>query len=227
MLSPIPAHAPTVLPSNPLVILLTIDALRADVMASREHDGDLPELARLRDASVSFTMARAPSPSTLTTVMALFTGKYYSQTYWTTERGKALPARDTTRRLAEILEANRVRTVHVAALHGLGVDMGVGKGFGVERLTSRDYGPARKVMDLILEELGRRPARPTFIYAHFVDSHAPYTLAGTDGTPFENYLGELALSDVEVERLQAYLERSGLRSRTVLIVTSDHGEAFG
>jgi hypothetical protein len=83
--------------THPLVILLTIDALRADVILSRTHDRKLANLAELRDESASFELARSPSPSTLTTVTSLFAGKYYSQLYWT-EQGK-LAKRDRVRRV--------------------------------------------------------------------------------------------------------------------------------
>src|SRR5690606_19171160 len=45
-------HEPRVV-QNPLVLLITVDALRADVIAG-EHDAKLPVLARLRDESLWF-----------------------------------------------------------------------------------------------------------------------------------------------------------------------------
>jgi choline-sulfatase len=41
------------------------------------------------------------------------------------------------------------------------------------------------------------------------------------------YDGEIAYVDAQIGRLMDALERSGLRDRTLIVYTSDHGEAFG
>jgi arylsulfatase A-like enzyme len=109
----------------------------------------------------------------------------------------------------------------------LAASTGVGVGFDVESKTRRDYGPAAEVMDLLLEQLATTGGSPAFLYAHFVDSHAPYTLGGRRGSQFERYLAELALVDHEVGRLCQYLRENQLEQRTLLVVSADHGEAFG
>ncbi|HEY3501076.1 MAG TPA: sulfatase [Polyangiaceae bacterium] len=225
-----PDRAPTRaldLPANTVFVVLTIDALRADVLASHDHDAQLPALAALRDRSVRFTNARSPSPSTLTTVMALLTSRYYSQTYWSGDGARAYPKQDRSLRWTRLLADRGVRTVHVMSLHGLGTQNGVGAGFEVERRTRKDYGPAREVADIVIEELGQMGGNPGVVYAHFVDSHAPYTLGGKEGTPFERYLKEVALVDRAVGRVVDALAEPGLRGRAALIVSADHGEAFG
>ena len=85
----IPASKPPAKP--PIVLLLTIDSLRADVLATRDHDEELPNLAAFRDASLRFSNARTPGSQTLTTLTSLFTGTYFSQQYWTTRPSR--PAR--------------------------------------------------------------------------------------------------------------------------------------
>jgi arylsulfatase A-like enzyme len=226
------APAPrTVLPDNGAVLLLTVDALRADVLATHKHDAILPNLAKIRDRSLRFTVARSPSPSTLTTATALFSGKYYSQIYFTEDRpGKVLPLRDRSQRVPELLSRASVKTVHVRALHGIGRDSGVGRGFDEEPTTSRDYGRAAEVVDRIVEQfddLTRHPERRLFLYTHFIDSHAPYTLGGKRATPFDSYLAELELVDRALGRLLEALERRQLAGRCLLVVSADHGEAFG
>ena len=221
-----PSRALT-LPANPVFVILTVDALRADVLAKNEHDQALPVLAALRDRSVHFTRARSPSPSTLTTVMALLTSRYYSQTYWSGDGKRSLPTQDRSPRWTKLLSEHGVRTAHVLALHGLGAANGVGAGFEVERKTRKDYGPAKDVATLVIEEIGRIGENSGVVYAHFVDSHAPYTLGGTEGTPFERYLRELALVDTAIGRIVDALREPGVSGRAALIVSADHGEAFG
>jgi hypothetical protein len=215
------------LPPNTVVVILTVDALRADVLATNAHDSQLPVMAALRERSIRFTHARSPSPSTLTTTMAMLTSRYYSQTYWSGGGKRSLPTEDRSLRWTKLLSDHGVRTAHVLALHGLRAANGVGVGFDVERMTRKNYGPARDVATLVIEEVQRMAEGPGVVYAHFVDSHAPYNLGGTKGTQFERYLKELSLVDTAIGRILDALRKPGLRDRTVLVLSADHGEAFG
>lgn len=224
-LSRAPSHALAV-PDDPIVILLTIDAVRADVVGSKKHDAELPELARLRKTSVYFSNARAPTPSTLTTMMSVFTGKYYSELYWSKVEGaKVFPVADKSPTVAELIRP--IPSVHVVSLYGLRSNTGVGRGFKEEITTRRDYGYARDLMTRLIARLERAGRGPLFVYAHFVDTHAPYTRGGRKGSQFERYLAEIATVDRELGRLRRFLDEKGLSRRTVVIVSADHGEAFG
>ncbi|MGE5787206.1 MAG: sulfatase [Myxococcales bacterium] len=230
----LPAIAPhsfALLPSNGVVVLLTVDALRADVVESRKHDSLLPNLALIRDSSRRFTQTRSPTPSTLTTVTSILTGKYYSQIYFTEhEPGKVNPITDRSTRVPELLSRAGVKTVNVRAMWGLGPRYGVGRGFDEDPTTPRDFGRAEQAMDLILARLSRvldEPSQRLFLYSHFVDSHAPYTLGGKRDTPFQSYLAELELVDRQLGRLLVFLRAKRLTERCLLVVSADHGEAFG
>ncbi len=228
---PIPPTEPRTLPANPIVILITIDAARAELLEGDARAQDLPVLHGLKKESVVFTRARSASPSTATSFLTIFASRYYSQIYFTEQPdGGVLPIEDKSERVPELLSHHGIHTVQVAALHGLGQETGIGRGFDEELPTGRDYGRSRDTMQLILKALGRatKPnAKPLFIYAHFVDSHAPYTLGGKEGTQYQRYVREIALADRELGRLLKYLERNHLTERTLLIVGADHGEAFG
>jgi arylsulfatase A-like enzyme len=82
-------------------------------------------------------------------------------------------------------------------------------------------------MDAAIARLERASPEPLFLFLHFLDAHSPYNRAGARPTPFEGYLAELGLVDHELGRLRQALERTGLADRTILMVLSDHGEAFG
>jgi len=225
----LPPRAPTgalALPDDPIVILLTIDALRADIVTGGEYREKLPELARLRKTSVYFRNARSPTPSTLTTVASMFTGKYYSALYWTkSKHGKVLPIEDESPTVAELIQP--IPSVQVLSLYGLASESGVGRGFKEEIKTRRDYGYARDLMARLIERLERKNQGPLFVYAHFIDTHAPYTRGGREGSPRERYIAEVATVDRELGRLRRFLDAKGLSRRVVLIVSADHGEAFG
>jgi arylsulfatase A-like enzyme len=223
---------PLLLGPDAIVILITIDALRADVVNAGRHEEQLPALTKLRNESVNFVRARTPSPSTATSITTMLSGLYYSQLYWSRNeserwRGRILPHEDESVRFPALLTDHGVHTVHILADHGLDFSSGISNGFEVLRKTRHNDGPAKEQMTLMLDELGKVGDGPAFFYAHFLEPHAPYNRAGKHGTPYERYLREVALVDKELGRLGAFLEERGLTQRTMLIVSADHGEAFG
>src|SRR5690606_5849042 len=74
-----------------------------------------------------------------------------------------------------------------------------------------------------------QPGR-SFAWVHWVDPHAEYVRhQGYDFGPGERerYDSEIAFVDAQIGRVLGALDESPARDRTVVIVTSDHGEAFG
>jgi hypothetical protein len=216
-LSPTP---PTnAVPKPELVLLLTIDATRADVLSNRAHRKKLPNLSRLAKESAWFTEARTAASSTRPAMSSLFTGRYYSQLRFGTKNGRAF-LKDAGDHLPDVLTRERIATVSLPLLYRVGSESGVGRGFRDE---FRNVTGAKATVNKIIE-LTSRLNRPTFLYAHFGEPHAPYRGAGN--TPFERYLSEVADVDREIGRLLAHLEKSGLHRRTLLVISADHGEAF-
>jgi membrane-anchored protein YejM (alkaline phosphatase superfamily) len=221
--------APTraIVPAKPpIVMLFTIDAFRADVMENPEHRADLPELERLRKASTYFTVARSPTASTMTTMASVFSGRYYTQLHWSTE--KASPLIEPTPRFPELVAEQGVRTLLVAGTLGqIYGKSGVARGFSTEVAVPPKRKPATVAVDAIIAELDKQPDGPQLIYSHFIEPHAPYDLAGKKGSQFARYLREIRLVDTQLARLRAYLEEKGLAERTYLLISADHGEGFG
>jgi len=215
---------------SPVVLLLTVDCMRYDLIGGTPRI-ELPHLASLREEGVLFERAQAPGSSTVYVIGSIFSGKYYSQLEWSQTRpGGIFPSRDRTPRFPEILARHDVWTVHAGSFDWLDDRRGVARGFAVF-----DYaelpGPRWKTAEALsaalvtrLREVGDRPA---FLYAHFNDPHLPYDRGGTRGTPFERYARETQIVDREIGKILRAIDRLGLRSRTTVIVTADHGEAFG
>jgi len=79
---------------------------------------------------------------------------------------------------------------------------------------------------------------PLFAFVHYFDPHAPYVPpdgyagrfapAGADGLARDvaRYDEEIAFADAELGRLLDALERLGLASNTIVVVTADHGEGL-
>jgi arylsulfatase A-like enzyme len=229
-LPPIVPSAPRSLPEDALVILLTMDALRAELIGSGDFDAELPNLARLRDQSVWFSEARAPGTLTKVSLSTLFMGTYFSQQYWTGSGSKA-PREDPSPRFPALLADAGVRTISLRAITWLRNDNGVSRGFAEEhnvRHRKHQYTPAAPMIDQALRVLSTLDGRPTFLFMHLMDGHAPYEGKRKKRRgDFGRYVAELGAADAELGRLLEQLERPELSARTLLVVSADHGEAFG
>lgn len=221
------------LPPNPIVLLVTVDALRADLLTHSKYRSQLPHLFELADRSLRFTQARSPSPSTASTFTALYTGKYYSGTRW--KKGKNAnssywPASDTTPRFVEQLSASGVKTVQVRLLDMFSPGKGIARGFDEDIMVGH-YESASDGIGAVLKRLKKLPSQaPLFLAIHLIDPHAPYTRGGAKTHPgpnFDRYLKEVSYVDKHLGRLFRFLKSSPDAERTLLVVTSDHGEAFG
>lgn len=107
------------------------------------------------------------------------------------------------------------------------------------------YRDGEVISDLALDWLGvRTDDEPFFLMLNYMDAHSPYLpppphdRAFEDTQPFDELDPQLELwpllydrslhyLDAQLERVLAHLRERGQLENTVVIVTSDHGEAFG
>jgi len=228
---PIAASEPRMFELAPLVLLVTVDALRADVVHGK-YDADLPTFRALRERAVWFSKARSPGALTKVSLSCFFLGTHFSQQYWTNDAGTPTISLDATPRLPELLVRAGVSTTNVRSVGWLH-NGNLVRGFQRERLAkdAHHYAAASTVTPLLNAELARlanrSPAEPAFVWSHWADPHAPYDLGKKRGSTFEAYLSEVVLVDHALSKVLAQLEETGLGERTLLIVSADHGEAFG
>jgi len=227
-----PPTTPTLTPRDGVVLLVTIDCFRADLLADDRHAAKLPNLTALRRQSAVFENARSTANYTITALSSLFTGRYESQLAWsdrpTAHTRYRVPAFDPSPRLPEVLAAGGVRSATVTGAEWLDGGSGILRGFTEERDLGPDQGfaLAEDLVDASIDIFDHHAQGPLFFYLHLFDAHDPYDRAGTQGTDFERYLGELALVDREVGRLVQAAD-ARFPGRATIIITADHGEAFG
>jgi len=101
--------------------------------------------------------------------------------------------------------------------------------------------PGKVVSDRALRWLGQRSDRPFFAWLHYFDPHLPYGAPppargmyqgrAADGLPMtaerERYAEDITYADLQLARFIAALREKDLYDDTLIIVASDHGEAFG
>jgi arylsulfatase A-like enzyme len=121
-----------------------------------------------------------------------------------------------------------VATVSVCSINFLAGGYGVTRGFREELMIARgrQHAPAREVMDPLIRRLGRAGPEPLLVYAHLTEPHSPYDRGDRRGTAWERYLSEIRVADTQIQRLVQLIDRR-FADRAYLIITSDHGEAFG
>jgi hypothetical protein len=215
---PTPPTGALTLPEPKLVLFLTIDAMRADVLDG-SNKKKLPFLSRLKAKGAFFTKARSAASSTRPSMASVFTGRYYSQLRFRGSGSRSV-LHDDGPRFPKLLTDAGVHTASLPLLFRISSESGVGRGFAKELPGVR--GAAATVTKLI--ELAKQATRPTLLYAHFGEPHAPYV--GKGKTPRERYLEEIRTVDRELGRLVSALNDAGLAGRAVYVISADHGEAF-
>jgi len=221
------------------IVLITIDALRADRMGAYGHHRDTsPNLDRFASENVRFAEMRSQGSSTRHVFPVLLTGRYFPAIRLTKgPKWWSLDRENTT--FAEILRDRGYRTVAVLPYFRFRKQSGFHQGFDV---WETELDPARDptweptgdlVTDRGIRHLGNLAAGrdPWLLWLHYFDPHASY-VRHRDQPSFgraraDLYDGEILYVDRQVARFFAALRDAGLWDETAIIVTADHGEGIG
>jgi choline-sulfatase len=236
---PAPASAPAAPagpPKNGNVVLLSIDSLRADMPWSGYSRPIAPRLTELERKAVSYTRAHSVSSYTSMSLGGLLAGRLPSELnrsgyfFGTYKHDVFFP---------KLLQRAGVYTMGVMA-HMYFKSAGFDDGFDDWRIVpgiTFDPNTDRDVTSPQSEELAEKllgdPAndsRRFFFWAHFLDPHDLYERhAGIDWgkSSRDRYDGEVTFTDQHVGKLLDFIAGKPWAGRTVVIVTSDHGEEFG
>jgi len=227
-------------PANPQwnIVLISIDTLRADHVGAYSHTPSVtPVLDRLAREGVLFDEVFTSVPLTLPAHTSLFTSAYPS-TNGVHDNEEALASSVPT--LAEQVQAHGMQTAAFVGAFVLDRRFGLARGFdeywgefSLHRFAREDPGDIQirgdKVEKAAADWIASHSSHPFFAFVHFYDLHGPYLLPDSWKARFPRQLydGELAFVDNLIGRLWEDLKRERLAERTVLIVTSDHGEGLG
>lgn len=227
----VPPSRARVLPPGGIVIVVTVDALRADALSPR-YRKRLPNFTDMMKKGVTFTQARSFGSGTRVSLAALLTGRYQSMLRWTNpESLRRTLERDELPRLPQLLAPHGVRTVSASGLPRVfSPSLGIVNGFQESKLI--DDGDAMKgtpeIVEHLLEQLKRQGPGPLFFYTHLLDPHFPYYRHrdGPKGAE-ASYRQEIEYLDGFLGRIRNGIRELGLTERTLLMVSADHGEGFG
>ncbi len=209
------------------ILLITVDALRADRLQAYGGTGLTPHLDALAADSMAFLRAYTPTPHTSYALTSMLTGKYMRP---------VLELPGETRDHAALPELLREYGYRTAAFYPPAIFFVDAHRF--RELSQRDFGfEYRKVMfapaharvsqlENYLDEVGTD--HRVFAWVHLFEPHEPYEPPErfARGTSREaRYDGEVATVDDAVGELVArFRER---RPGSTVILTADHGEELG
>jgi arylsulfatase A-like enzyme len=224
------------------VLLITIDTVRYDHTtmggyAERRGRDTTPNLAKLARRAVSFAFANAPSAGTMASVPAILTSRFFHSGIALGPERKGKPPKLEPKNvlISELLKKVGYTTGAILT-HEYFADWGMEQGFDTYDNTLGGSKPepyrvsADRLTDRALAWIGEHGAKRWFLWAHYIDPHGRY-VAHPEGpswgsTEEDLYDGELRFADHHIGRLLDELERLPGADRTVVIVTSDHGDAF-
>lgn len=229
-----PRRAPPGEKRTPHILLLTIDALRHDVVAAH-----MPRLQALADEAIDVRNGYSHGAATYWSVPALLASTLPSRL----EMGRDQTPVNAMELLPEVL---RDAGWHTALFANVTVFFvrGLRQGAQVTDYETSHYtvhgakpGSAH-LTDSLLRHVDRfvagelRPKRERFFaWAHYYDPHDPYF--EVPGFPAENgsdrarYEAITRYLDAELGRLFDGLKARGLWDDTLIIITADHGDEFG
>jgi choline-sulfatase len=225
---PTPAAAPRVA-TNFLVI--TIDTLRADRLGIYGATAiETPNMDRVAREGAWAPQSDAPVPLTRPSHVSLFTGRYPSEHGIRDNLSPTLTA--DVPLLSRIFQQAGFATAAFVASSVLDRQSGLARGFDLysDRF---DNGADQRTGDVVTAEaigwLRSPPKSKFFAWVHLYDPHAPYAppepyASRYAGRPYD---GEVAWCDELVGRLVTALRETGALENTLVVVTSDHGEALG
>jgi len=230
---PLPAAKPR---TN--VILITVDTLRADRLASYGYaNGRTPTSSALADEGVLFSNVIVQTPITLPSHASILTGTY---PFYHGVQDVVGRLRSDVPTLAEWFKGRGYTTAAVVGSTVLLTQWGLGRGFdfyednfpmgGIRQIDfSRVERPANRVIDLTIEWINRNKATPFFLWVHLYDPHDPYAPPEPFATDFKNdlYDGEIAFVESELARLMDDLNEKRLYDECLIVYTADHGESLG
>ncbi len=217
------------------ILLITIDALRADILDPETVDRtEFPNLAALLGDSVWFTRAIAPGSGTDIALGTLLTGRH-----------DPFQAIDTT-----LPEAFRTLGLKTSSALPVEVNRYVGETLlsrGIDRAKpvytdwgSKDVGDHVSAKQTTLEgirALDDATGARTFVWVHYFDVHEHHQIAvpkelraavsPNGGEKRHTYRALLFAIDREIGRLRAELASRGLADTTIIVLSSDHGESLG
>jgi len=218
----------------PNVLLLVVDALRADHVGCYGYIRDTtPNVDALAAQATVFDRAYSVAPWTTPSMATLFTSlppREHGITNW---KQPLAPERLT---ISEHMQHQGYHTIGVVSHLVFRPTRGFHQGYDfydfsvLKKGPSRDVSTAEEVTDIMIRALSERPTdKPFFAWAHYFDPHNRYMQHPEfhfGKKAIDRYDSEIAFADHHIGRLLDWIREQQLDQNTIIVFTADHGEEF-
>lgn len=241
-----PPHLSSTAPDGrPNVIVIVLDTLRASRLGAYGYSTRpaSPSIDRLAAGGAHFLNATSNSVGTFSSHMALLTGLYPSVSHVSYRNWhRKSRARDawaaptlapSLTTFPQLLADNGYYTLAFTSGYLMMQQVGYHRGF--DRVIDSPPHSFGDLTSMAQDWLAVERIEPFFMYLHSYEPHSPYedrrfvpsSVPGTEGAINEaSYVGDIRSADDALGHFLGWLEEQGLKERTLLILTSDHGEEF-
>jgi len=224
------------------LLFILVDTVRSDRLSAYGYERDTtPALARIASSGLLFHRQLSQSSWTKCSMASMWTSTFPVRT-GVTRFDDVIP--DDAHMPAEILKEAGFNTVGLYRNGWVSPNFGFAQGFDVytrpaprppaasvrrENPTMKTGGTDEDVVQTAIEYLRVNGDERWFLYLHLMDVHE-YTYdeqsALFGGTYSDVYDNAIRRVDGLLDALFEFLDESGLAQKTVIVMTSDHGEAF-
>ncbi|RDV36631.1 hypothetical protein DV096_17965 [Bradymonadaceae bacterium TMQ3] len=234
------------------LVMILVDTLRQDHMGYAGYERPTtPRIDALAEDATVFLDAYATSPHTPRSVPPLLFSNYASEMMWWGAQYNYPRVRPENVGMFEVLEAGGWRNQAFSSHFYFDERRNVHQGFerwdnegALSIAESNDDIAAPRTwerLEPVIEQLGKErrekgdEAEPFSLFVHFFEPHArwighkEYDFGRGETTRerhINNYDSEIAFTDAYVGRVIDKLKEEGLYDEVVIVLTSDHGEAF-
>lgn len=230
--------------ARPNVLLISLDTLRGDFLSLAGHPTPTsPVLDELAKEGVAFLNAFSTFPSTGGSHMSMMTSLHPCAHLITVPKQTVglSPAATT---VAEAFAAAGWRTAAVTEDGFIRGEVGFSRGF--DRYVDQEVNPPRALgifangINRALNWIAEDGEQPFFFFFHTYQPHEKYKVpphlrplfpVPSNATPLEqmriDYEGGIRYTDELLGGFLRTLRERGVLDRTLIVITSDHGEAFG
>lgn len=227
-------------PERPLnVLLLTVDALRSDMPWNGYDKPIAPNLTRFAEQAVVYENHRSVSSYTAQTVATLLSGQMASTLYRTGTFFTNYA--ESNEWITERMQGKGVRTMAVHAHLYFDRAPGLKQGFDVWKMvpgltwnsqTDESVTSDKSVAAIV--DLLSNPDNTKgqfFLWSHLMDPHDQY-IRHDESPDFGKdnrgrYDSEVWFTDHHLGKLLEFVEQQPWAKDTAIVVSADHGEAFG
>lgn len=223
------------------VLVITVDTLRADRLSAKH----MPHTWALAERSVVFSAAYAQAPNTPRSFPSFLTSRYPSEVKWKkmVMNFPLIQDHPDNTTFFEAFKQVGMRTIGVFSHFYMKREYGIARGFDVwdneGALTLAESNTdvaAPRIVPRVIKQLQalKKSGQRFALWTHLFEPHSKYVdhaefpsrSSGFKGLE-EKYDGEVAFTDKWIGKILDTLEETGLAKDTMVVIFSDHGEAFG